>query len=67
MRDKDLLKLLKKHGWKVKRVQGSHYILDKEGNVEVVPVHGRDVPIGLLNTILKRTGVTDREIDMRRA
>lgn len=59
MRDKDLLKLLKKHGWKVKRVQGSHYILDKEGNVEVVPVHGRDVPIGLLNTILKRTGVTD--------
>lgn len=59
MRDKDLLKLLKKHGWKVKRVQGSHYILDKEGNVEVVPVHGGDVPIGLLNTILKRTGVTD--------
>lgn len=59
MRDKDLLKLLKKHGWKVKRVQGSHYILEKEGNVEVVPVHGRDVPIGLLNTILKRTGVTD--------
>lgn len=59
MRDKDLLKLLKKHRWKVKRVQGSHYILEKEGNVEVVPVHGRDVPIGLLNTILKRTGVTD--------
>ena len=30
MRDKDLLKLLKKNGWKLIRVTGSHHILKKE-------------------------------------
>lgn len=55
MRDKDLLKLLRKEGWKLKRIQGSHHILEKEGKIEVIPVHGRDVPEGLLRAILSRT------------
>lgn len=29
MRDKDLLKLMQKNGWKVVRVNGSHHILEK--------------------------------------
>ena len=41
MKDKDLLKLL----------------LQKDNQVEVIAVHGKDVPIGLLNAILKRTGL----------
>lgn len=57
MKDKDLLKLLQKNGWKVARVQGSHHILQKDGKTEVVPIHGKDVPIGLLTKILKRTGL----------
>ena len=57
MKDKDLLKLLQNNGWKVARVQGSHHILQKDGKTEVVPIHGRDVPIGLLTKILKRTGL----------
>lgn len=57
MKDKDLLKLLKQNGWKVSRVNGSHHILQKDGKTEVVPVHGKDVPAGLLNVILKRTGL----------
>jgi predicted RNA binding protein YcfA (HicA-like mRNA interferase family) len=57
MKDKDLLKLLQKNGWEVVRVQGSHYILQKNGKTEVVPIHGKDVPIGLLTKILKRTGL----------
>lgn len=55
MKDKELLKLLKKNGWKVKRIQGSHHILEKNGKMEVVPVHGKEIPSGLLNAILKRT------------
>lgn len=55
MKDKELLKLLKKNGWKVKRIQGSHHILEKNGKMEVVPVHGKEIPSGLLNVILKRT------------
>lgn len=57
MKDKDLLKLLQKNGWKIERIRRSHHILIKGDKTEIVPVHGRDVPIGLLNAILKRTGL----------
>ncbi len=53
MKDRDLLKLLKKNGWTVIRVNGSHHILQKDGKTTVVPLHGKDVPTGLLNRILK--------------
>ena len=51
MKDKDLLKLLLKNGWKDVRQRGSHHRL------KVIAVHGKDVPVGLLNAILKRTGL----------
>lgn len=57
MKDKDLLKLLKKNGWELKRVQGSHHIMCKDDKIESIPVHGKDVPKGLLKAILKRTGL----------
>lgn len=57
MKDKDLLKLLLKNGWEEQRVHGSHHILKKGNQIEAVPVHGKDVPTGLLNAILKRTGL----------
>lgn len=57
MRDKDLLKLMQKNGWKVVRVNGSHHILEKDGKIDTIPIHGKDVPNGLLNAILKRHGL----------
>ena len=48
MKDKDLLKLLKKNGWSVVRINGSHHILQKDGKTIVIPLHGKDVPIGLV-------------------
>ena len=60
MKDKDLLKLLQQNGWKVIRVQGSHHIMQKGEQIEVIPVHGREVPKGLLNKILKSTGLRNR-------
>jgi len=57
MKDKDLLKLLVKNGWELKRITGSHHILQKNSEIEVILIHGRDVPTGLLNKILKRTGL----------
>lgn len=57
MKDKDLLKLLLRNGWELKRIHGSHHILQKDGKTEVVPVHNRDVPTGLLQAILKRVGL----------
>ncbi len=57
MRDKDLLKLLLQNGWEIKRIRGSHHFLQKGEKFETIPVHGKDVPTGLLNKILKRVGL----------
>lgn len=57
MKDKDLMKLLMQNGWELKRIQGSHHVLQKGNQIEVVPIHGKDVPPGLLNKILKRAGL----------
>jgi Predicted periplasmic or secreted lipoprotein len=57
MKDKDLLKLMIKDGWELVRINGSHHVLKKGDKTEIVPIHGKDVPIGLLNAILKRTGL----------
>ena len=57
MKDKELLKLLKKNGWEVARIKGSHQNLQKAGKNKELPIHGRDIPAGLLNHILKETGL----------
>ena len=57
MKDNDLLKLLLDNGWTLVRIRGSHHIVEKNGQIETIPIHGKDVPIGLLNKILKRTGL----------
>ena len=57
MKDKDLVKALKESGWIIERIRGSHYIMKKDDKTEIVPVHGKDVPKGLLQKILKRTGL----------
>lgn len=33
----------------------------KDNKVEVIAIHGKDVPTGLLNAILKRTGLKQKE------
>lgn len=58
MKDKDLLKALLKDGWQLDHIKGSHHVIKKGGNqTEVIPVHGKDVKKGLLNAIIKRTGL----------
>ena len=57
MKERDLLKILKKNGWQLDRINGSPHIFRKDGKIETIPIHGKDVPTGLLNAILKRTGL----------
>lgn len=59
MTGKELVKLLKKSGWVLDRVAGSHYIMIKEGRRSVpVPVHGKkDLPKGLVRAIKKQVGI----------
>ena len=55
---------LKKAGWRLNHIEGSHYILVKDGSdVHLsVPVHkGKDLGIDLLKKLIARSGLTNDE------
>ena len=60
MKTRDLLKLLRRDGWRVARVRGSHYHFKhpvKPGIVTVPVKRGADVPLGTLKSILRQAGL----------
>lgn len=60
MKCDELLKKLKKAGWRQIRQKGSHKILRNEESPEtiVLPYHrGKEVPTGTANRILKQAGL----------
>jgi predicted RNA binding protein YcfA (HicA-like mRNA interferase family) len=59
MKAKEVIKLLIKNGWYEQRQSGSHKQFAhpvRKGTV-TVPMHGGDIPIGTLNSILKQAGL----------
>lgn len=58
MKDKDLLKLLLRNGWKEVNINGSHHKVKKGNQSITIPVHGKDMDKGLLQAILKQAGLT---------
>lgn len=56
-----LRKLLEAHGWRLDRISGSHHIMIREGYRSIpIPIHGAsDLPKGLLNAILKQSGIKE--------
>ena len=40
MKSSELHRLIKKNGWKLLRVKGSHYIYEKNGKTYPAPYHG---------------------------
>ncbi len=59
MTAKQVIKILKKHGWKLDRVCGSNHVFVKEGNQRpvVVPVHGNTDLGKFADDILKEAGI----------
>ena len=56
---KELMKDLKKDGWYIDRIKGSHHILKhpiKAGRV-TIPLHKEDLNPKTLQTILKQAGL----------
>lgn len=46
------------NGWRAKRIRGSHHMMEKDGRVIPIPVHGTaDIGKGLLADIERQTGV----------
>jgi predicted RNA binding protein YcfA (HicA-like mRNA interferase family) len=58
------LAAFKRAGWTVNHIEGSHYIMIKEGcNVHLsIPVHkGREMGLGLLKKLIARAGISNEE------
>lgn len=60
MKVRDILRLLRQHGWQVVRVRGSHRQLRHPvlpGTVTVAGHPSREVALGTLRSILKQAGL----------
>jgi predicted RNA binding protein YcfA (HicA-like mRNA interferase family) len=57
--NKQVMKILKQHGWTLDRVSGSHYVFEKSGLRPVpVPYHGSKDLGDFAKEILKEAGIT---------
>ncbi len=57
---RELVRLLREHGWQVARVEGSHHIMVHPNHDETlsVPVHGsKALKLGLLHALLRAAGI----------
>jgi predicted RNA binding protein YcfA (HicA-like mRNA interferase family) len=63
---REIARILKKNGWKLARVKGSHHIYIKEGMIERIslPIHGnRPLKIGLLRHFLKVARLKEADLN----
>lgn len=58
MKSSEFHKLVKRNGWKLLRVSGSHYIYEKDSKTYPVPFHGaKEMGKGIENKIKKEMGL----------
>lgn len=64
LRGRELIALLRRNGFAVVRIKGSHHFLrHADGRATVIPVHaGEDIGVGLLGKILKDIEWTDEDL-----
>jgi predicted RNA binding protein YcfA (HicA-like mRNA interferase family) len=63
---REIVRALRKAGWSLERIEGSHHILQgPEGRIVSVPVHGnKTLPIGTIKGIIDQTGLDVAEFAM---
>jgi predicted RNA binding protein YcfA (HicA-like mRNA interferase family) len=62
---KEFCALLERHGWDLKRIEGSHHIYGKSGSVPIisVPVHGnKTLKIGLQRTFMRLADLSEGDL-----
>lgn len=62
---RELAKILKKKGWELKRIHGSHYIYLKRERKEriSIPIHGKTVlKIGIQKYIMKIAEISEEDL-----
>lgn len=61
LKPKKVIKALGRGGFYTDHVTGSHYIMMKGGRRVTVPYHGKDLPRGLLASIIAQAGLSVEE------
>ena len=61
---KEMMKILKKRGFVLDRIHGSHHYFwhPVTNRRTAVPLHNKDLPIGTLLSILKQAGIDKEEV-----
>ncbi len=62
---KELIRLLRKHGWETHSSKGSHFKLKKPGceHALIIPIHGnKPLKSGILSKILRDAGISIKEL-----
>jgi len=62
IKSKEVIKILQKQGFVIKRQSGTHLIMKREDKVVVVPIHKEIIPIGTLKSIEKQADINFREL-----
>ncbi|HZT57426.1 MAG TPA: type II toxin-antitoxin system HicA family toxin [Pyrinomonadaceae bacterium] len=62
LKPKAVIRALRRGGFEVHHVSGSHYILKKEKLRVTVPYHNKDLKPGTLKSIVERAGLTIEEL-----
>lgn len=63
IKHQQLIKLLGSIGYFPVRQKGSHLILEHQGTkkITIIPIHSKDIGVGLLSMILKEVGLSRDE------
>jgi len=62
IKSKEVVKILQKFGFEIKRQSGTHVIMRKENQTVVVPIHKETIPIGTLKSIERQSNIKFREL-----
>ena len=61
MTGKEMVALFRSKGWTIDRIHGSHYVMKKNRQVEVIPVHRhKELAKGLEAKLKKRLDIEER-------
>ncbi|MBJ7901325.1 MAG: addiction module toxin, HicA family [Cyanobacteria bacterium RI_101] len=60
---KKLAEILRKRGWQLVRIKGSHHQYRKDGVTISIPIHSNiDLKIGLLKSIMKQANLRENDL-----
>lgn len=62
IKSKEIIKILQKFDFEIKRQSGNHVILKKENKTVVVPIHKETIPIGTLKSIERQSDIKFRDL-----